>query len=156
MRLQPEGLPDARDRRLRETSHIGQAPCGPLRRVRRWAFERARDDVDNPIVSRFPRRARPWLVRQPRQPANPKPFAPFTHAVTRHAEALGDRPIGESFRASQHHSRPRRQSLRRGRAAGPLLQCPTFVVSQHDRLVVTFSRHAAQRTRAATEVQDFF
>ena len=156
MRLQPKRLPDARDRGLGEAGYVGHAPRGPLGRVRRRAFEGARDDVDNPIVGRFARRARPRLIGQPRQPTNTKPFAPFAHAVTRHAESLGHRPIGEPLRAGQDHPRTRRQSLRRGRATGPLLQGSAFVVSQHDRLVVTFSRHAAQRTRATAEVQDFF
>src|SRR5206468_3054923 len=86
MRLQPKRLPDARNRRLREAGHVGQAARGPLRRVSRWAFERARDDVDDPIVSHFARRAWPRLVCQPRQTANPKPFPPFAHAITRHAD----------------------------------------------------------------------
>jgi hypothetical protein len=72
------------------------------------------------------------------------------------AEPFGHRSIGEPLRAGQYHPRPRRQSLRRGRAARPLLQCPAFVVSQHDRLVVALSRHGVQRTRATAEVQDFF
>ena len=31
-----------------------------------------------------------------------------------------------------------------------------FVCSQHDRFVMTFSRHAAERTNAASKVQDIF
>ena len=155
MRLQAERLPDPGDRRLGETGHLGQAARRPLRRVRRGAFERARDDIDHPIISHLARRARPRPVGQTWQTTHSKPFAPFTDAVTRHAESLRHRSIGESLRARQHHPRPRRQSLRRGRAAGPLLQGAAFVVSQHDRLVVACSWHAAQRTNAATEVQGF-
>ena len=156
MRLQPERLPDARDRGLRQSGHLGQAARRPLRRVRRRAFERAGNHVDNPIVGRFARRARPRLVRQPRQAAHAKPFAPLAHAVTRHADSLGHRPIREPVRAGQHDPRPQRQPLRRRRSAGPLLQRAAFVLSQQHRLVVAFSRHAAQRTRATAEVQDFF
>jgi hypothetical protein len=64
--------------------------------------------------------------------------------------------VGEAVRAGQHHPRPPREPLRRGRSAGLLLQPATFVLSQQHRFVVAFSRHVAQRTSAATGVQDFF
>jgi hypothetical protein len=115
-----------------------------------------REVLDDPIVGRFARRARPRLVGQARQTTDAKPFAPFTHAVTRHAEPLGHRMIGQTLRARQHHPRPQRQSLRRRRSAGPLLQRAAFVLSQQHRFVVAFSWHAAQRTWAAADVQDFF
>ena len=65
MRLQTKRLPDARDRRLREPGDVRHAARGPLGRVRRRAFQRAGDDVDNPIVGRFARRAWPRFVGQP-------------------------------------------------------------------------------------------
>ena len=156
MRLQPKRLPEPRDRRFREARHLRHAARRPLGRVRGRTFERPGNHVDDPIVGGFARRARPRLVGQAGQAADPKPLAPFAHAVARHAEARGHRPIGEPLGTGQYHPRSRRQSLRRGRAARPLVQGAAFVVSQHDRLVVTFSWHAAQRTNAATEVQDFF
>ena len=156
MRLQPERLPDARDGGLGEAGHVGQAPCGPLRRVSRWTFERARDDSDNPIVGHGAWRSRSRLVRQTRQTPDAKPLAPFADTVTRHAEPLGHRSIREPLGAGQHHPRPQRQPLCGRRSTGPLLQRAAFVVTQQQGFVVAFSRHAAQRTRATAEVQDFF
>ena len=71
-------------------------------------------------------------------------------------QPLGHRPIRETLRTGEDHPRPQRQPLRRLRAARPLLQRAAFVLSQQQRLVMAFSRHAAQRTCATTEVQDFF
>ena len=119
-------------------------------------FERAGNHVDDPIVGRFARRTRPWLVRQARETPDAKPLAPFAHAVTRHVEPRGHRPIGETLRAGQHHSRAQRQALRRGRSVGPLLQRAAFVLSQRQGFVMAFPWHAAQRTRPTAEVQDFF
>jgi hypothetical protein len=156
MRLQSERLPNARDRGLGQASDIGQAARGPLRGLSRRPFERASNDVDNAIVRRFARRTRPWLISQPWQTTDAKPLAPFADAVARHAESLCDRPIGEAVGTRQHHARPQRHALRRGRPARPLLQRTAFVFSQHDRFVVAGSRHAAQRTCAPAEVQHFF
>ena len=107
------------------------------------------------IVGRFPRRARPRFVGQAFQTTDAKPFAPLADAVARHVQALGHRAIRQTVRAGQHHPRAQRQPLRRRRAAGPLLQRATFVLSQQQRFVVTFSRHAAQGTLRRPKYKTF-
>jgi hypothetical protein len=108
------------------------------------------------VVGRFARRARPRLVRQAWQAADAKPFPPLADAVARHAQRLGHGPVREPLGTGQHDARPDRQSLCRFRSTAPLLKRAAFVVSQQHGLIVAFSRHAAQGTRAVTEVQDFF
>lgn len=127
-------------------------PCG----VRRRPFERPSDHLDHHVVGRLPRRARPGLVAQPFESANPEAFAPLADAVARDVQSLSHRPIGEAFCTGQHHARSPRQSLRCFGAARPFVQRSSFGVSQQQRLIVAFSSHDAQRTCAATEVQDFF
>jgi hypothetical protein len=70
--------------------------------------------------------------------------------------ALRDRPVRETVRAGENHPRPQRQPLRGLGAARPLLQRAAFVLGQQQRLMMAFSSHSAQGTRAAIEVQDFF
>src|SRR5207244_1289736 len=99
MRLQPKRLPDTRDCGLGESRHIGQAPRGPLRGVGWGAFEGAGNDLHDSIIGGLAWRARPRLIGQSRQTTNAKSLAPFADAVTRDAEALGHRAIGETLRA---------------------------------------------------------
>jgi hypothetical protein len=138
--------------RARDLRHGARAP---LRRDRR-GFQRPGDDVDDLLVGHFPRRARPWFVGEPFEPARAKPLAPLTHAVTRHAQASRDRPVRQSLGTRQHDARSHGHTLRRGGPARPLIQGPPFVVRQQQRFTVALSRHVAQGTNAMTEVQDFF
>ena len=129
----------------------------PLRRVSRRAFERAGNHVDDPIVGRFARRAGPWLVRQPRQDAARETArAICRRCYSTRGSSLGHRAIRQARPRTPAPSATAAPALRRLRAARPLLQRAAFVLSQQHRLVVAFSRHGAQRTRAAAEVQDFF
>jgi len=155
MRLQAEGLPDARDGRLRQAHDVRHRARAPLRRGRR-CLQRPGDDVDHLIVGHFPWRARPRFVGEPFEAARAKPLAPFTDAVARHVQASGDRAVRQALGARRHHARPQGQTLRRGGPARPLIQRPAFVFSQQQRFTVALSRHAAQSTSAVAEVQDFF
>jgi hypothetical protein len=71
-------------------------------------------------------------------------------------QTSGDRSVRQALRARQHQARPYGQSLRRGGPPRPLIQRPAFVGRQQQRFTVAFSRHAAQSTSAAAQVQDFF
>jgi hypothetical protein len=65
-------------------------------------------------------------------------------------------PLALHLCRSELRVNPYGQTLCRGGPPRPLVQRPAFVVSQQQRFTVAFSRHAAQSTSAAAQVQDFF
>lgn len=62
MRLQTEGLPNARHRRVRQTQSASHAARAPLRGISRFFFQRLGHYRFDQIVADLPRRARPRLI----------------------------------------------------------------------------------------------
>ena len=96
VRLQPEGTPDAPDRRVRKAAFPGHRAQRPMGGVRRRRGERPLDNLGHPIVRERPRPSRPRLVRQAVDALPQKAATPLADRVLVHAEFPRHRLVGQA------------------------------------------------------------
>ena len=120
------------------------------------ALERPGNHVNDPIVGRFARRPGPWLVCQARETPGTKRSR---HLQTLLLDTWSRLATARLVSPSAQANTIRDRSASRCAVIGRRVHCSSVRRSSsvsNNWFVVAFSRHAAQRTWATAEVQDFF
>ena len=140
--LQPEGLPDATDRRVTEADRLRHLPRTPVRGATRRGFQRANDHLLHLVVGNGALSARSRLIVEAVQALRDEPSAPFADRAGRHVQSPRDHlavgPVGT------RHDDPRssRELWRRSRAMGQRVQSSSLFVGQDQRHLGTSRSHA--------------
>ena len=122
VRLQREGLPDARHSCLAEATPLRQRARALVRRVDGQRLQRRRQRLLHHRVGNLPRGLRLGFVEQARTSTVNNPLLPTAHRWTRYAFAGGDRAIGQTLTTRQHEPRAGCQSLGGRPATRPVHQ----------------------------------
>lgn len=112
VRLQAEGAPNPLHRRNRQAARSRHAARTPVRRIRRYAFERAHDHrLDAGVLDR-PRRPAPGRIAQSIHAMLDKTSAPLADSGLIDLQIGRDLLVLFADRAVQHDPRPQGQRLR--------------------------------------------
>src|SRR3954452_3134087 len=105
MWLQGKCAPDAMNRRRRNTRRPSHVARAPMRRIRRFFFERFDDDRLDLIVSNLARRSATRLVRKAVEALLGEAVAPRPRRLPRHADASGDLAVVRALSRQKHNLR---------------------------------------------------
>ncbi|MDQ0938629.1 hypothetical protein QFZ67_000334 [Streptomyces sp. V1I1] len=137
VRLETEGPPDPRHRRLRHAGPPGHRPGRPVSGVLRPCLQRQAHQFGNLLVGDGPHPPRPGRITQPVQPVGDEPGPPLGDRLGGDPELPGHRtgrprqPVRLHLGTAHHDPRPQRQDLGRGLSPHPLTQHLTLMLGQH-------------------------
>jgi hypothetical protein len=110
VRLEPEGLPDAVHRGLRQACLARDLADAPMRAVLRSSLQGPGHQLGHALIANRARTSGAQFVVQSHHAVLYKPTTPLAHGGVRHSQAPGDLLVRHSLRAEQNDSRPVNQA----------------------------------------------
>ena len=156
MGLQTEGLPDPRNRPLREAADLGHAACAPLGRHRRRRLSVRVITSTTAVIRDFTGRPGARLIGQSLGPPHPEAFPPLADAVLGYVQPLRHRSVGQALGARQDHARSLCQTLGRRGASRPLAAACGAPRRSAAAVSCVAVSACAQSYQARSKVQGFF
>ena len=109
MRLQPEGPPDATNRRLVEAQTPGHQPGAPVGGAFWGALQCGDHDLFHLVVTHLARRSGTWLIQQSVHPLFQKAFSPMADGLRMYMKLMRYLQIAAALGALQNDPRTQGQ-----------------------------------------------
>jgi len=149
MRLKVESLPNAMDRRGRESDRSGHRTQTPVRRIPRRRLQRQANRLGDRIIADLARR--PWtrFVQQSLDPPFREPPSPLAHGIRRSVHPCANVFVFKTLSRQQHNPRALSQALRRPPTRRQPLKFTALAFAQ-----VNANSRLAHRTSSANQRMD--